>query len=399
MAMLNMVATFARTLMTSHKGWYVVIVSALLGCSVAFQGNVVHAALPSARIKYDAIDLGVYPGDGYSTAADINLFEQIVGVSGAVDYSHLHAVLWAHGAVKDLGTLSAPFNLGAEATGINDFGQVTGNSFGPLDNQAQPTSHAFVWRQGDITDLGSLGGPNSHATAINDRGQIVGWSETNQTYTVVHLGQTYTFNVRHAFLWEHGVMADLGTLGCPFECPRNDFSQAVDIDINGNVVGITENVSNGPMTGFIWQNGIMRALLGFASGDQVEVSAINNFGQIVGIDDTSSDANILWNRRTVATPLNCPGLGFVVDINDLGFVIGGSQNPSNDMFYGPTLCMKGQVIFLPPVGPQSGDNFPARMNDLAEIVGKANLTQGTFPDDLTYVATHAVLWRPSLIQR
>lgn len=51
-----------------------------------------------------------------------------------------------------------------------------------------------------MTDLGVLGGNNSFAQAINDRGQVVGFSDAADFYT-------------HAFVWESGVMNDLGTLG------------------------------------------------------------------------------------------------------------------------------------------------------------------------------------------
>ena len=49
-------------------------------------------------------------------------------------------------------------------------------------------------------ELGTLGGQSSLASAINEHRQIVGSSETAA-------GET------HAFLWENGHMTDLGTLG------------------------------------------------------------------------------------------------------------------------------------------------------------------------------------------
>ena len=40
--------------------------------------------------------------------------------------------------------------------------------------------HAFLWENGKMTDLGTLGGEESEAVAVNDRGQVIGWAETKK---------------------------------------------------------------------------------------------------------------------------------------------------------------------------------------------------------------------------
>ena len=88
-------------------------------------------------------------------------------------------------SIIDLGTLGGTFSF---AGAINERGQVVGYS-----ETASGEIHAFLWHQGVMTDLGTLGGTISQAFTINERGQVVGNSDTA-------LGEG------HAALW---------TKGCP----------------------------------------------------------------------------------------------------------------------------------------------------------------------------------------
>jgi probable HAF family extracellular repeat protein len=112
----------------------------------------------------------------------------------------------------DLGTLGGRSSF---AAAVNGRGQVIGDSDTGTGSTGTGVGHAFLWQNGSMTDLGTLGfGTNflgqvvvvgernlqaSRASAINERGQIVGWSTTKT-------GQT------HAFVWQNGRMIDLGTL-------------------------------------------------------------------------------------------------------------------------------------------------------------------------------------------
>jgi probable HAF family extracellular repeat protein len=120
--------------------------------------------------------------------------------------------LWSNGVMTDLGTLGGDFSAG-EAISSN--GDVVGIS---TINPGEFQFHAFLWKDGVRTDLGTLGGNQSQATDINSAGQVVGFSETAGL-------------VRHAFIWENGVMSDLGG------ADANTESFAFGITASGDVIG------------------------------------------------------------------------------------------------------------------------------------------------------------------
>ena len=130
-----------------------------------------------------------------------------------------------------------------------------------------------------ITDLGTLGGPTSGvgqlntygmsvAGAINDRGQIVGWAETDRK-------DKNGLFVRTAFLWQEGKMRAL-----PME-------SAVDINERGQVVG-SIRPRNGDVAA-LWENGRVRSL-GTLGGRYGEAVSINDRGQVAGNDTVGRDA-------------------------------------------------------------------------------------------------------------
>lgn len=136
-------------------------------------------------------------GGGYTACRDINDRGQVVGESATAD-GEVHAFLWDDGEMTDLGTLGG-VAARSEAVDVNEHGDAVGWSsfYGPEGREV----HAVLWRDGEIVDLGSLGGAVSQAHAINDRGQVVGSS-------------TIGFQDR-PFLWEHGRMTDLTTFVDP----------------------------------------------------------------------------------------------------------------------------------------------------------------------------------------
>lgn len=113
---------------------------------------------------------------------DLNERGQAVWKGGTAD-GRTRAFLWQAGRVRDLGTVRGLPH--SDVVAVNDRGQVIADAYRTGTNEI---SLAFVWENGKTTDLGTLGGTSSSASAISERGQIVGWATTKN-------GQT------HAVLW------------------------------------------------------------------------------------------------------------------------------------------------------------------------------------------------------
>jgi hypothetical protein len=164
-------------------------------------------------------------------------------------------------AVTDLGSLQgAPFSM---AVGLNDFGIVAGASLLP-DESAQ---HAVLWHRGQIVDIGGpgLGGPNSAAYSVNVREQVSGAAETED---VDPNGEDFcgygTHLICRAFVWKDGAASTLPTLG-------GNNSEAGEINDRGVVAGNAENAtvdSTCPSPKIqvlqekpvVWENGKIREL-------------------------------------------------------------------------------------------------------------------------------------------
>ena len=164
-------------------------------------------------------DLGTL-GGRYSESMAINGEGQVIGTS-ATGSRHFHGFIWQHGKMADLGTLG-----GATTTpvAINDRGEVIGQSTTPRGTTNHFSGDAFLWQKGKMVELGAVdlrgypGRPwRNEAMAINEQGDIVGVSKT-------------TVGAGRAFLWRDGNLTDLGTLG-------GRSSAATAIDDRGDVVG------------------------------------------------------------------------------------------------------------------------------------------------------------------
>jgi probable HAF family extracellular repeat protein len=264
-----------------------------------------------------------------------------------------HPFIWRDGVIRDLGTLGGPDAFPAGNCDNPRSNLVTGTSFldsNPNPDTGKPTSHPFLWENGEMKDLGTLGGTiqgpdlGVGVQCVNNAGQVAG--------TSFLAGNA----ISRAFLWEHGVMRDLGTLG-------GDNSSTAWLNDAGDVVGDADLPSGNPdgHHAFLRRNGAMIDL--GTLGSTSHAIAVNSKGQVVGrsrpgAPNTELQHAFLWENGEPMIDLNTliPSnssleLYDAENINDRGEIAGRGLPPGCD---DKDAC--GHVFLLIPCDPAAGQD-------------------------------------------
>lgn len=250
-------------------------------------------------------DLGT--SERHSMAYGINGTGQIVGATDLV-FSPLgadRAFLWDEGQLTDLGTLAGG-DCCSQALDINDHTQIVGLS-------VSSRHFAFLWQDGIMVDLGSIEDRNTVARAINNAGTIVGYSQ-------VRIPVFPWFRSRPV-AWFDGQLTVLPPMG-------NGFGDAYAVNDSGQIVGVSGGFP------VLWQNGAVEALSA-GPGPTGTPLALNNSQQIVGrngFGSPSGDSAVLWHEsasyelNTLIPPYLVGRLLCATAINDLGQILATSYS-------------------------------------------------------------------------
>ena len=266
--------------------------------------------------------------------------------------------------ITDLGDLPGGGNS-SRAADINNAGQVVGVS------QAAAGGRAFMWQNGVMTDLGTLGS-YTEAYGINNAGQVVGVSSSP---------------TNRAFMWQNGVMTDLGV---PAGAAASVKSRGVGINDAGQVVVNTENSNGSDPRAFILQNGVMTSLGSLPGGSGASYAHdINSSGQVVGNSSAPTGGAFMWQNGVMTNLGSLPGASSsnALGINTAGQVVGHSGGRAFMWQNGVMSDLGGDA---PTGGSLYGGTLSAYdINNAGQVVGYGVSIDG----DTDSNVERAVLWQ------
>lgn len=270
-----------------------------------------HAAFWEAETGTASV---IRPDARFSAAVDLNDRGEVL-IWYLADGPEHRITIWRDGHERSVwssaGSDDASIGARLRPVALNSRGEAALTLDGP-DGTPEAGYH---WFDGQLTDIGSLGGGGTVAHAIDEHGWVAGTSLTAE-------------GDQRAFIWQDGTMHDLGTLdGATSQVvpTRDAMSDA------GHVIG-TSSMPNGEQRGFIWFNDTMHDL-GTLGGGHVEPMAVNDRGQVVGHSLTGDGRQhgFFWDGEEMIDLGTLGGdLSQARALNEKGQVVGHSQTANGD---------------------------------------------------------------------
>ena len=257
--------------------------------------------------KGAVMDLGALPpiDQNCSNSQSINNRGDSAGnsetdhIDPAIGVTALRAVIWKNGHIQDLGTLGGDESV---AFVINNKGQAAGFALNAIPDpfsifdllffgsSSGTQTRAFLWdKKTGMLDLGTLpGGNDAFGGALNERGQVAGWGYTSSTPS-----PTTGVPPIDPILWDNRGPLDLGSLG-------GTSGQPIAMNNRGQVVGVSNLPGDLTFHPFLSNNGKKMKDLGTFGGSTGEADSVNDAGQVVGVADFPGDQlhdAFLWKKE------------------------------------------------------------------------------------------------------
>ncbi len=376
------------------KFWIPLVATIVLGCFSDAR----------AQIRYKITDLGTNNSkDNFSMAMGLNNQGWAENMDGFVNppennlnttVSRGRAVINIHGLNIDLGTLGKPDgNSWINWGGINDRGEAVGMSeTADLDPNGEDVCGfgtflkcvPFLWRDGHMSALPTVGGNNGQASAINNRGEVVGGAETANTDPTCPPAPTTS-----PVLWEKGHAQPLPLVGTDpdgFAFGINDQGQAVGY--SGSCIAATHAV--------MWENNTAFVLQDLRGTRSNVAYVINNLGQIAGkvrsADGTHYVAALWQPDGTLTNHEPLPGDldAFATGINNLGQVVGNDFDSNFNWSHG-FIWQNRVMTDLNTLIPADSNLLiisASNINERGQISGMATVQSGPHTGEIhAYLAT------------
>jgi probable HAF family extracellular repeat protein len=297
---------------------------------------------------------------------------------------------------------------GSEVLFVILLGLCYGAALAPAHAQRPEATKAKTQYQ--VSNLPDFGGTSSGGNSINDQSLVAGYSRLPDRN-------------RHATLWQSSLLTDLGTLGGPNSSVTWNVKNTAGI-----IAGISQTADPEPLgeawssaafystpnnvgyinLGFVWENNQMRGLPNFPGGNNGFATGANNLGQVVGWaendvhDPTCVSPQVLqflpamWTLGPPDVIQDLPLIlgdtsGAATAINDNGQMVGISgicdQAVGRHTAKHAVLWENGTVTDIYPDAPAPWWNTPTAINQRGDVVG--------FAGDPAFVegeVVHAFLW-------
>jgi probable HAF family extracellular repeat protein len=365
-----------RTLRQLGNFWILWVTTIVLAC---FSNAV-------GQAKYKVQDLGVQHPDNLGMAMGLNNYGWTENMEQLLDHFTLSTLYPpVQGTVRisigdlnlELGTFGGK-NSSINWNGINDPGEAVGMSETSVSDPngedvcgfgTHLICSPFLWQNGTMYALPTVGGINGQASAINNSGQVAGYAENGIADPTCPQG-TENFMVDLPVMWDKGIAMPLPTIN------GDPDGVAFGINNRGQAVGYSGTCTAANYA-VVWENGTATQLPDL--GDPGAIAfAINSHNQVVGqaVNSDGTPLAALWQNNTVkALGGLLPGdvSSFATSINDRGQAVGSSFDSKGNWSRG-LLWQNGMMIDLNTVFPASSNLYvvsASNINESGQIAGMA----------------------------